>query len=327
MKGFTGRAILLRCAQNGSNVSAEARRFFAERTDLSAIDWSYRKMNRKKPGGSSLIKPLMEPEQGTTDLERPPEHSNPLSPRLSSRSNISSQLPAEVRMPSVTPSMVELSSAAPTLPLTDRLQIIPSTLPDYMHMENHRLAKHLLWLPGGCYWSSSLNRFMAMGSSLTMPRDFAPSYSLNALMLLERCGERCVISFDSSGFRRLAICESLSSSFIEHETHAQALARQLALFVDEQLSPDCVDRYMHALLEGIPQVIDTCMHCSRGFHRLSSNRTRLARAKAQLLTTAPSPLPTGDRAPSRDWRLIRAGTELGLVEHELAESARDVPSV
>jgi hypothetical protein len=75
-------------------------------------------------------------------------------------------------------------------------------------------------------------------------------------MLLERCGERCVISFDSSGFRRLAICESLSSSFLEHETHAQALARQLALFVDEQLSPDCVDRYMHALLEGIPQVIE-----------------------------------------------------------------------
>ena len=275
MKGFTGRAILLRCAQNGSNVSAEARRFFVERTDLSAIDWSYRKINRKKPGGSPLIKPLIEPEQGTKDLERPPELSSPLSPRLSSRSNISSQPPAEVRMPSVTPSMVEFSSAAPILPLTDRLQIIPSTLPAYMHMENHRLAKHLLWLPGGCYWSSSLNRFMAMGSSLTMPRDFAPSYSLNALMLLERCGERCVISFESSGFRRLAICESLSSSFLEHETHAQALARQLALFVDEQLSPDCVDRYMHALLEGIPQVIEQPI------------RTRLARAKTQLSPQRP----------------------------------------
>ena len=157
-------------------------------------------------------------------------------------------------MPAVTPNMVESSLAAPALPWTHQMQTVPSTLPAYMRMENLRLAKHLLWLPGGCYWSSSLNRFMAMGSSLTMPRDFAPSFSLNAFMLLERCGERCVISFNSSGFQRLAICESLSSSFMEHETHTQALARQLAHFVHEQLSPDCVDRYMLALLEGIPQV-------------------------------------------------------------------------
>ena len=177
-------------------------------------------------------------------------------------------------MPAVTPNMVESSLAAPALPWTHQMktvpstlpacgkegvvvstcmQTVPSTLPAYMRMENLRLAKHLLWLPGGCYWSSSLNRFMAMGSSLTMPRDFAPSFSLNAFMLLERCGERCVISFNSSGFQRLAICESLSSSFMEHETHTQALARQLAHFVHEQLSPDCVDRYMLALLEGIPQ--------------------------------------------------------------------------
>ena len=282
-KGFTGRAILLRCAQNGSNVSAEARRFFAEQTDLSTIDWSYRKINRQKLGGSPLKQ-----GHGTKDMKRPPEHSSPLSTRLSSRSNISSQLPTEVSMPAVTPNMVESSLAAPALPWTHQMQTVPSTLPAcgkegvvvstcmqtvpstlpaYMRMENLRLAKHLLWLPGGCYWSSSLNRFMAMGSSLTMPRDFAPSFSLNAFMLLERCGERCVISFNSSGFQRLAICESLSSSFMEHETHTQALARQLAHFVHEQLSPDCVDRYMLALLEGIPQV---CRAPSRDWHGCKS---------------------------------------------------------
>ena len=126
-------------------------------------------------------------------------------------------------------------------------------LPADMQMEQNARYKHLLWLPGAGEWSSSLNRYMAFGATLFMPQDIGRSHSLNSLMLLERCGP-CVVPFNYSRFES-RMCGSLRNAFEAHQTDAEEIAAQLTRFVAQQLAPDCVDRYMSAILEGLPQTV------------------------------------------------------------------------
>ena len=112
--------------------------------------------------------------------------------------------------------------------------------------------QNILWLPGGCEWSSAVNQLMAYGAALYMPSDLQQSHSLNTIMLLERC-DGCVISFD----RRDGICGAVESAFLREEARGgtRRAAERLADYVRTELHPDCVDQYMTTVVEGLPQTV------------------------------------------------------------------------
>ena len=120
----------------------------------------------------------------------------------------------------------------------------------------HRFSdyKHITWLPGGADWSSGLNQFMAYGSALYMPADLNESHSLNTKMLLERC-DRCVVAFNRR--RSGGTCDAFAEAFLLEEASgsAELIAGRLSRFVRTELHPDCVDQYLTAIVDGLPQTV------------------------------------------------------------------------
>lgn len=119
-------------------------------------------------------------------------------------------------------------------------------------MDAFHSFQHVLWLPGGNDWSSSLNSLMALGSTLYMPGDLHESHSLNTYLLLERCSH-CVVAFN----RSVDSCKALATAFewAQEQGRARKAAARLASFVNDEVSPDCMDAYMSTILAGLPQTV------------------------------------------------------------------------